>query len=141
MQRQWSVLEKQHPPRLHVIIEEAVLQRVISNLQIQYEQLLHLQRMAALPNITIQILPLRQGIVWGIFGQAPFDIFGFALPKKPVLYVDGLLDHSKIDSAFEVTHYKTTFRAISERCLNAQDSLAFIHETAKRLQRHQARDL
>jgi hypothetical protein len=133
MQRQWNVLEKPHPPRLHIVIEEAALLRTITSKHVQYEQLAHLVRMATLPNITIQILPLSKGVLWGIFGQPPFDIFTFNTPEKPLLFTDEQSDHVKRDSTFEVTHYRTTFKTLSEKALDSKDSVALIQDIAKNL--------
>lgn len=56
--RQELLLRKENPLTLHALIDEAALRRIIGNREIMAAQLDHLIRMAKLPNVTLQVLPL-----------------------------------------------------------------------------------
>ncbi len=56
MQRQ-AILQRGKPPTLNVVIDEAVLHRMIGDIEIMREQLTHLLEVARHPNVTIQIVP------------------------------------------------------------------------------------
>ncbi|GGK86397.1 transcriptional regulator [Sphaerisporangium melleum] len=56
LQRQ-NVLQRAQPPVMNVVIDEAVLHRVIGDAVIMREQLVHLLETANRPHVTIQIVP------------------------------------------------------------------------------------
>ncbi|MEV6986474.1 DUF5753 domain-containing protein [Sphaerisporangium sp. NPDC051017] len=56
MQRQ-AILHRDKPPALNVVVDEAVLRRVIGDTEVMREQLMHLLDIARLPEVTIQIVP------------------------------------------------------------------------------------
>ncbi|MDH2430041.1 helix-turn-helix transcriptional regulator [Sphaerisporangium sp. TRM90804] len=56
MQRQ-AILHRDRPPSLNVIIDEAVLYRVIGDAEVMREQLTHLLEVARHPQVTIQVVP------------------------------------------------------------------------------------
>ncbi|MGH8965466.1 MAG: helix-turn-helix domain-containing protein, partial [Actinomycetes bacterium] len=56
--RRREVLHRARPLELSAVLDEAVLQRRIGDQKVMREQLEHLCRMADLPNVTVQILPL-----------------------------------------------------------------------------------
>jgi hypothetical protein len=135
MKRQWDVLEKPEPPHIHALIEESALCRIVGNPQIQYEQLSHLLRLATLPQITVQILPLSKGVAWGMYGQYDLDIFIFEPPRPPVLFVEEYDDHHKSESTFETNKYRTLYTTLCERALTPAQSIEFIRTVANNLQR------
>lgn len=56
-----ELLERETPPRLHVVVNEAVLRRRVGGLRVMREQLRHLTEMAKRPNVTVQVLPFNAG--------------------------------------------------------------------------------
>lgn len=60
MKRQ-AMLDRDDPPVLHVILNEAVVRRPVGGESVMHEQIQHLIALAKRPNITIQILPFSVG--------------------------------------------------------------------------------
>ncbi|MGH2600523.1 MAG: helix-turn-helix domain-containing protein [Dehalococcoidia bacterium] len=61
------VLDREDPPAVQAIVDEAVLYRPIGGPEVMAEQLGHLQALSARPTITIRVLPLRAMPDSGIF--------------------------------------------------------------------------
>lgn len=71
-----AILERDDPPLLWVVIDEAVLHRPVGTREVMRDQLLHLVQMSARPNITIQVVPYSAGAHSGLLGAfiiADFD--------------------------------------------------------------------
>ena len=83
MERQ-SVLTKDKPPELWVVIDEAVLRRPIGGACVMREQLDHLVAAARRSNIVLQVIPAAVGVHDGL-GGAGFIIADFA-DALPVAY-------------------------------------------------------
>ncbi|WP_433267440.1 helix-turn-helix domain-containing protein [Actinosynnema sp. CS-041913] len=56
-----QLLTRESPFALHALIDEAALRRIVGGPQVMREQLDHLVKAAALPNVTIQVLPFGVG--------------------------------------------------------------------------------
>jgi transcriptional regulator with XRE-family HTH domain len=54
-------LSGKNSPRLSIVINEAVIRRVVGSPEIMREQLRHLQKLAKSPNITLRVLPFSAG--------------------------------------------------------------------------------
>lgn len=67
MERQ-SILNRDAPPLLWVVLDEAVLRRCVGSPAIMREQLIHLAEMAGRPRVTIQVVPARTGAHAGLLG-------------------------------------------------------------------------
>lgn len=88
MERQ-SLLTRPSPPRLWVVIEETVLRRPVGGADVMRGQLDRLMTAAAMPNVTLQILPFATGPHPGMFG--PFQLFRFDIPELPdIVYSESL---------------------------------------------------
>ncbi len=102
-------------PHLWVVIDEAVLQRPIGGPGVMREQLDYLIDCAAMPNVTLQVIPFQAGGHSAAGG--PFSILRFAEADLPdVVYLEQLTSAIYLDKRETVDHYL----AVMERlCLDA----------------------
>lgn len=63
-----SLLSREHPIQLHVIVEETILTRPFGGNGVLGRQLRHLVDAAAQPNVTFQVLPTEAGLHPGVTG-------------------------------------------------------------------------
>lgn len=110
-----AVLDRDDPPHLWVVLDEAVLRRPIGGANAMREQLKHLIEAAQRPNITIQVMPFSAGghpVTWG-----PFKILRFAEYDLPdVVYLEQLTSALYLDKPEVVDDYL----AVMERlCIDA----------------------
>jgi transcriptional regulator with XRE-family HTH domain len=110
-----SLLRGLRAPHLWVVIDEAVLRRPIGGPDIMREQLDYLIDCAAMPNVTLQVIPFQAGGHSAAGG--PFSILRFAEADLPdVVYLEQLTSAIYLDKRETVDHYL----AVMERlCLDA----------------------
>jgi transcriptional regulator with XRE-family HTH domain len=67
MERQ-EILDRSRPPELWVMLDEAVLNRLIGTRKTMYDQLLQLADMSCRPRVTVQVVPAALGAHAGLLG-------------------------------------------------------------------------
>jgi transcriptional regulator with XRE-family HTH domain len=128
MERQ-QILDRDQPPDLWVIIDEAVLRRTIGSPDIMREQLEHLADAARRPNIVIRVIPLRggahQGLNGGAFVIADFD------DSATIAYQDTAISGQITEAAAEVAALALTWDTLGLEALPIAASLSLIEEAAR----------
>lgn len=120
-----DILEQDRPPALHVLLEETVLRRPVGGQQVMAAQLGKLLQAAALPAVTLQVLPIQAGAHAGMDG--PFTIFGFPAPAEPdVVALDSAADALYLESPEDLDRYRRVFALLVPVALTPEDSAAFV---------------
>jgi hypothetical protein len=115
-------------PRLHAIVSEAVLCRSIGGPSVMAAQLTRLSQAAALPGITVQVLPFAAGAHPAL--DAPFALMEFADPADPAVACTGPHGALCLDTAADVQHYQQAFARLRDMALTPAQSLARITRAA-----------
>jgi transcriptional regulator with XRE-family HTH domain len=117
------------PLELVAIIDEAALRREVGGPEVMCVQLAHLVEMAALPAVTLQVLPLASGLHNGMHGA--FILLEFYEPLDGDLlyhaYVTGALH---IEDEAELRKARLVFEALRREALNPAESVALIEQLA-----------
>jgi hypothetical protein len=101
---------------LWAVVDEAALRRPLGGTQVMRAQLDHLIEMAALANVTLQIVPFMRGGHAAAGG--PFSILRFAEPDLPdVVYMEQLTSAVYLDKLEDVERYL----AVMERLCTAAE--------------------
>jgi transcriptional regulator with XRE-family HTH domain len=132
MRRQHEVLGRRVPPRLLVLMDEAVLRRPVGGWRAMREQLAHLVEAAEQPNISLRILPFSAGPYPAMYG--PFTILDF--PEEadtPVVFLENAFSGDVIERAEEVSAYRGMFDQMWHRALTEESSAELIKELIKRI--------
>ena len=119
--------------RLWSILDEAVLHRAVGGPDVMRTQLDHLVEIAALPNITIQIIPFEAGAHPAFYGQ--FNMLDFAVPVGGVVHIEGLLGDFFFDRPQDIERYQMVFEALFAMALNQKESLKKIANISQNLKR------
>jgi transcriptional regulator with XRE-family HTH domain len=128
-------LTEDEPVKLHAIVDEAALRRLVGGVEVMREQLEHLVEMGRRRNITIQVLPFGAGAYATMVG--PFIILEFADPDDlPTVYREHLGGGSWVEDEAEIEQYTKTFDDLRKQALSAKDSADFIKEIAAGLDPH-----
>jgi transcriptional regulator with XRE-family HTH domain len=91
-------------PTLWAVVDEAALRRNIGGPELMRGQLDHLIEMNRLPNVSLQIAPLRYGGHAAAGG--PFTILRFDEPDLPdIVYLEQLTSALYLDKRADVEHY------------------------------------
>lgn len=113
------------PPMVLFLVDEAALRRVTGSALIMADQLERLLAVAALPNVTIQVVPnVMHAEVSG----------GFALaeaPKGPAAYIETALTGQVFEDIKVVLELSARFDALRTEALRGTESLCLIKEVAR----------
>lgn len=126
-----SLLTQADPPQLWAVLDESVLRRLIGGRECMREQLDRLGQVAALPTVTLQILPFMAADQPGIDGA--FTIFSFAERIDPdVVYIENFTDNDlHLHGVSDIRLYKSLFDRLRAAALSPSDSAALITTVAK----------
>lgn len=102
--RRQQLLDRDEPPQLHVVLDEAVLWRSIGGPVVMVEQLQRLLELSRRPNVSLQVLEFEQGAHPA--AGVSFTVFGFGDPPgEPVVFREQLDANSFLDDPDQVAVY------------------------------------
>ncbi|MEU8262254.1 helix-turn-helix transcriptional regulator [Micromonospora sp. NPDC048999] len=131
-----ALLTRFSAPQLSVIINEAVLRRPVGSATIMAELLHQILKAAALPNVTVQVLPFSAGLHAGAMAGA-FSILEFPTDNNgkevepPVAYLEAATGAIYLDKPHETAAYNTIWADMAGRALNESQSKSLIHKVAE----------
>ena len=128
MKRQ-DILWRQKPPKMHFIIDEAALRRVVGGNQVMDAQIRHIITIADMPHVTIEIVPFTAGAYPGMEG--PFVILEYSGGVPAALYTEDTGgEMTGRDDQGDVRAYQQAFGNISRLTLGPEKSLQFLSQLA-----------
>jgi len=128
-----SLLKQEDPPRISTVIDEAALRRVVGGATVMRDQLEYLVEAAAIPTVTIQVLPFSAGEHPGMDGQ--FDLYGYEDVLDPdIVYLENaisdLVGMTLNDSTDVIRRYAGIFERVQAKALDPSESGDFIASLA-----------
>ena len=91
------------------------------------EQLNHLIEVAALPRVTVQVVPFRRGGHAGAGGS--FTVLRFEQPDLPdVAYIEQLTSALYLETRTDVDHYLEVMNRLSAEALTPVGTVRFLRE-------------
>jgi transcriptional regulator with XRE-family HTH domain len=118
------ILTRENPPRFSVVLDEAALHRVIGGRQVMAAQLAKILDMAALPNVTVQVLPYEVGAHPAV--ESNFTILQLPVPTPGVVFVEGLIGSTYLERDDDLIRYQMIFHKLESIALSPQGSLDVI---------------
>ena len=129
LQRQ-DLLTGPEPPQVWSVIDEGALRRPVGGRAVMAAQLRHLADIAALRQVTIQVIPFGRGGHAAAGGS--FSVLRFGDPDVPdVVYLEHLTSALYLDSRDDVDHYLEVMNHLSTEALTPAASTRFIAEITK----------
>jgi transcriptional regulator with XRE-family HTH domain len=120
------------PPELWVVINEAVIRRVVGGDEVMREQLNHIVKVAERPSINVQVLPFRVGAHPSMEGS--FMLLGFPEAQDPdVGYVEYQMGSLILEGLPEVERFRAMFSHLVAKALGPDESVAMIADSAAQL--------
>ncbi|WP_406212722.1 helix-turn-helix domain-containing protein [Streptomyces canus] len=100
--RRQSLLERPDAPTLWVVMEEAVLHRVVGGPEVMREQIERLLEVSELEHVSVDVVPFTAGAHVG--ACAPFTYFRFEEPELPdIVYTEVLSGAMYLDQRADVS--------------------------------------
>ncbi|WP_026085146.1 helix-turn-helix domain-containing protein [Streptomyces viridosporus] len=124
-----EMLTRPDSPEAWFIVNEGAVRNVIGDRELMREQLERALDSAALPNVTLQVLPFDSG-TYPATGS--FTMLGFPAPEDPdLVYRDGITDAVYLEGEHHVREYTRAFDGLRAAALSPQRSAQLIKSVVK----------
>jgi len=124
-------LTDDNPLILRVVLNEAVLCRVVGGPEVMRKQIRHVINTAQLPNVTIQVLPFSAGFHPAMTGS--FTALRFPeTPTMNTVYVEIKGGALYIEKPPDVDRYAATFEHLTELALDEPRTISFLEQMERR---------
>ncbi|SDQ93286.1 Helix-turn-helix domain-containing protein [Thermostaphylospora chromogena] len=121
MQRQ-KLLTKSDGPTLTALIHESVLHHRVGGVTVMREQLDRIIEAAALPSVTVRLIPFTAGATMGFVNT--FVLLDLPLSSPPSLvYLEGLTGADYLEKPKEIAVYREAVKNITEKALDPAESI------------------
>ncbi len=131
MIRQRRLSDEEDPLRFDAVVDEAVLHNPVGGAGVLAEQLRHLVEAAALPSVTLQVLPVAPGAHASL--ASGFYVLSFGdLGEPDMAYVEHALGATLVEGEREVALARKKFDQLRSMALSPAASLALVREAAAR---------
>ncbi|MFE7801270.1 helix-turn-helix domain-containing protein [Nocardia sp. NPDC057440] len=132
--RQSLITRDLAPLTVDLVLDEAVMRRVVGGHKVMSAQLRHLADLP--PRVRVQVLPSASGFPVGI-STGPFTILDFAADDQghplepPVVYVESYTGNIYLERPDTVQRYRRAFDAIQRVALDVPESKRLLRQAAK----------
>lgn len=129
MERQ-ALLTGTNPPKLWAIMDEAAVRRVVGGRVVMQGQLARLQEAAALPHVTVQVIPYEAGAHPGMPGS--FIVLEFPDPADHnIVYLDSMAGDLFLEDDLEIRRYILMFEHLRAAALRPDETVALLAAIAE----------
>jgi hypothetical protein len=119
-----SLLTQPDPPAFQVVLDEAVLHRVVGGPHVMDTQLERLIEAARFPHVMIQVIPFTFGAHPGV--ESNFNILEMSAPTPGVVFVEGLVGSVYLETAKDLSRYRDVFERLQTIALSPKDTISVI---------------
>jgi transcriptional regulator with XRE-family HTH domain len=131
MERQ-ARLRQPDAPQLWVVLNEAVIRRVVGDRATMHEQLVRLSELASAPKITLQVLPFSAGAHASM--DSAFSILSFEPPTDgEIVYFEHPTCSLYLEKADEVARYRLVYEHLRAASLSLDESRRLLARGAEDL--------
>jgi hypothetical protein len=124
-----ALLTASNPLQVWAILDEAVLRRSVGGMTVMHSQLTRIQEIAALPNVTLQVLPFDTG-AHASMGTS-FELLQFPEPgDTAIVYIEDQTSSQYLETAADIERYTLVFDHLRASALSPQRSIEFIGQVA-----------
>ncbi|HLI35973.1 MAG TPA: helix-turn-helix transcriptional regulator [Streptosporangiaceae bacterium] len=123
-----AVLDRDSPPLLWSVTDEAVLHRPVGGKEVMRAQLLHLAEMADRPNVTVQVIPYSAGAHSGLLGAFVIADFGGA---PGIAYLETAAEGETVEEPSVVAQVALIFDTLRSEALPRTASRDLILKVAE----------
>ncbi len=124
-----ALLDREEPPRLWAIMDEAAVRRMVGGRDVMRAQLERLQREAARPNVTVQVIPFEAGSHPGMDGA--FVVLEFSDPDdQRIVYIDSAAGGLFLEEEVELRRYIVMFEHLRAAALRPEATVSLLTDIA-----------
>ena len=120
------------PPEYWVVMNEAVIRRIVGGAEAMRGQLNHIAEVAKLSHVNVQVLPFGAGVHPAMDGA--FSILGFPEATDPdVVYLENQAGSLYLEEEAEIDRYARMFSHLMAKALDPEESRRMIARLANDL--------
>ncbi|MER6410044.1 helix-turn-helix transcriptional regulator [Streptomyces humidus] len=128
--RRTQLVRRPDAPQVWAILDESVLLRVLGDREVMREQLTHLVELAALPHVTVQVVPLD--VTHASAPAIPVTYLRFGGVDLPdVVYLEQIRSATFLEDQDETEEYRVALDRLADEALNPRDSVALLEAAAR----------
>jgi transcriptional regulator with XRE-family HTH domain len=124
-----AILDHPQPPELWVVVDEAVLHRLIGSRKIMHDQLLSLADTSCRPSVTVQVVPAEVGAHAGLLGA--FIVASFDEGEPSMLYLETAAQGQTVERSAQVKKAALAFDRLRAEALPRGASRDLIGKVAE----------
>ncbi len=124
--RRQELLSAADPPVFSFVIDEAVVRRMVGGAEVMRSQLEHFLAVAAVPHVSLRVVPFDAGAHHGMFQgfemvDFPDDANGMRIPG--LVFFENLYDGQTVDDAARIHGFAEAFKKIQDVALTQRESV------------------
>ena len=119
-----ELITKESPPHFWSLVDESALRRRVGSNDIMRDQLKRMVELAAIPNITMQVVPFSLGAHPGL--DNTFELLEFQSAQSPVVYIDNMAGALYVERAADVDRFKEALMHLRAGALDPESSISLI---------------
>jgi hypothetical protein len=121
-----EIITRESPPHFWSLVDESALRRRVGSNQIMRDQLKGMIELAAIPNMTLQVVPFSLGAHPGL--DNTFAFLEFKSGQPPVVYVESMAGGLYLESAADVDRYQEALMHLRAGALDPETSISIIEK-------------
>lgn len=123
--RQEALTREADPLTFSVVVDESMLVRQVGGAAVMTQQLRHMRALAALPNVSLRVLPFRAGLHRAHVGH--FALLEFRVPTTPdVVYIESPAGDHYLEADGDVALYRDVLTDVTRRALEPAATLDLV---------------
>ena len=119
-----EIITRESPPHFWPLVDESALRRRVGSSQVMRDQLKRMVELAAIPNMTLQVVPFSLGAHPGL--DNTFTLLEFQSGQPPVVYVENMAGELYLERAKDVNRYKEALMHLRAGALDPESSISLI---------------
>lgn len=124
-----ALLTATNPLRVWAVVDEAVVRRQVGGRAVMRGQLHRLLEIAAMPNVTLQVMPFAEG-AHASMGTS-FELLQFPEPgDTAIVYIEDHTSSQYLEAAADIERYTLIFDHLRASALAPERSAEFINQVA-----------
>ena len=121
-----EIITRESPPHFWSLVDESSLRRRVGSNQIMRDQLNGMVDLAAIPNMTLQVVPFGLGAHPGL--DNTFEFLEFQSGQPPVVYLENMAGGLYLESVSDVDRYKEALMHLRAGALDPESSVSLIEQ-------------
>lgn len=124
-----ALLTAENPPRLWAIMDEAAARRVVGGRHVMRAQLKRICETAAMPNVTVQVIPYEAGAHPGMAGSSIMLEFADQADQS-IVYLESMAGDMFLENDADLRRYMVMFEHLRAAAARPEESVDMLADIA-----------